>query len=83
MHPLRQFILGYTPLSEADWVRIEPCLTRREVARGELILEEGKVCRHLFFLEQGLLRFFILKDGNDVTKYFTDVPYEKLKKVLR
>jgi CRP-like cAMP-binding protein len=75
MHPLRQFISGYVTLDEADWVRIEPCLTRREVAKGELILEEGKVCRHLFFLETGLLRFFILKDGNEVTKYFTDVPY--------
>ncbi|MGF7216776.1 CRP-like cAMP-binding protein [Spirosoma lacussanchae] len=75
MHPLRQFITSYTALSESDWQSIEPCLVRQEVAKGNIILTEGRICRHLYFLESGLLRFFILKDGNDITKYFTDVPY--------
>jgi CRP-like cAMP-binding protein len=75
MHPLRQFIQAYADLSDADWGRIEPCLTRQDVAKGTLILSEGQVCRHLYFLESGLLRFFILKNGNEITKYFTDVPY--------
>lgn len=51
------------------------CLARREVAKGTLLLEEGKTCKHLYFLEKGLLRFFVWKDGLDITKYFTDVPY--------
>lgn len=75
MHPLRQFIANYTDLSNADWNQVDACLIRQEVARGTLILTEGKVCRYLYFLESGLLRFFILKDGNEITKYFTDVPY--------
>ena len=75
MHPLRQFIGNYIVLSETDWQQIEPCLTRQEIPKGTLILTEGSVCRYLYFLESGLLRFFILKDGNDITKYFTDVPY--------
>ena len=75
MHPLRRFITNYTSLSNAEWSQIETCLVRQEVAKGTLILAEGKICRHLYFLESGLLRFFILKDGNDITKYFTDMPY--------
>lgn len=75
MHPLRLFIADYTPLADADWEKIGACLRRLEVAKGTLLLEQGRVCRHLYFLESGLLRFFILKDGNDVTKYFTDIPY--------
>lgn len=75
MHPLRQFITNYTDLSGADWSQIDVCLVRQEIAKGTLILAEGKVCRYLYFLEIGLLRFFILKDGNEITKYFTDVPY--------
>ncbi len=75
MHPLRQFILNYTNLSNSDWDRINLCLTRQEVSKDTLLLAEGRVCRHLYFLESGLLRFYILKDGNEVTKYFTDVPY--------
>jgi len=75
MHPLRQFISNYTTMSDVDWAQIEPCLTREETPRGTLILTEGRVCRNLYFLESGLLRFFIVKDGNDITKYFTDIPY--------
>lgn len=75
MHPLRQFILQYTPVSEQDWQAISNCLLRREMKRDNLLLEEGKICKHLYFLEKGLLRFFVWKDGLDITKYFTDVPY--------
>ena len=75
MHPFRQFIQNYTPFTDADWQQIEPHLVRKEVKKETLILEEGKICRYLYFLESGLLRFFILKNGVDVTKFFTDVPY--------
>jgi CRP/FNR family transcriptional regulator, anaerobic regulatory protein len=75
MHPLRQFISQYTPVSEQDWLAISDCLLRREMKRERLLLEEGKTCKHLYFLEKGLLRFFVWKDGLDITKYFTDVPY--------
>jgi CRP-like cAMP-binding protein len=75
MHPFRQFIHNYTPLSNADWISVEKHLVRMEVKKEALLLQEGKICRHLYFLESGLLRFFILKNGNDITKYFTDIPY--------
>jgi CRP-like cAMP-binding protein len=75
MHPFRQFIQQYTPLSNADWASVESYLVRMEVKKETILLEEGKICRHLYFLESGLLRFFILKNGNDITKYFTDIPY--------
>lgn len=75
MHPLRQFISQYTPVPEQDWQAISDCLVRREMKKESLLLEEGKTCKHLYFLEKGLLRFFVWKDGLDITKYFTDVPY--------
>lgn len=74
-HPFRQFISRYTPLAEADWQAIAACLVRREVKKGELLLAEGKICRHLYFLEHGLLRFFIWRDGQDISKFFTEAPY--------
>lgn len=39
------------------------------------MLEEGKICSHISFLENGLLRFFIWKNGESVTKFFTIAPY--------
>ena len=75
MHPFHSYINNYTPLSSTDWEKIKACLVRREIAKGELILEAGRVCRHLWFLESGYLRYFVWKDGVDVSKFFTSPPY--------
>jgi CRP-like cAMP-binding protein len=75
MHPFRQFIHNYTTLSDADWASVEKYLVRMEIKKETILLQEGKICRYLYFLESGLLRFFIVKNGNDVTKYFTEIPY--------
>lgn len=75
MRPLHQFITSYTSMNDTDWEQVDSCLTRLEVPKNTLVLAQGAICRHLYFLESGLLRFFILKDGNEVTKYFTDVSY--------
>lgn len=74
-HPFRNFIQGYTPLSDDDWKLILAVLKRQDYKRNELILHQGEVCKNLFFLESGLLRYFTLNDGVEVTKFFTDAPY--------
>lgn len=75
MEALRSFISHYTPVSEADWQQIARCFEAKVFEKEEIILQEGKICRHLYFIERGLLRYFIWKDGNDVTKFFTEAPY--------
>jgi CRP-like cAMP-binding protein len=72
---LRQFIESYTKLSDSDWEQISACFEKRVIEKDEILLHEGRICRHLYFLESGLLRYFINKDGNDITKFFTDAPY--------
>jgi CRP-like cAMP-binding protein len=71
----RQFIENYTTLSDKDWKQISVCFEKRVVEKDEILLQEGKICRHLYFIESGLLRYFINKDGNDITKFFTEAPY--------
>lgn len=75
MHAFRQFIENYTSIPDPDWKEVEQCLRKRSIKKGELILEEGKICRHLYFLESGFLRYFLWKDGLDKTKFFTIPPY--------
>ena len=75
MRTLRQFIENYTTLSDKDWKQISVCFEKRVVEKDEILLQEGKICRHLYFIESGLLRYFINKDGNDITKFFTEAPY--------
>ncbi len=75
MHPLRKFIENYASLTDADWQLIFDCFENRLISKDEILLREGQVCRHLYFLETGLIRYFIEKDGQSITKFFTDAPY--------
>ena len=75
MHPFRKYILEYNTLTQDEWEKVEKCLTKRIYKKGELILEHGKICKKLYFLEDGFLRFFVYKDGQDVTKFFTKPNY--------
>jgi CRP/FNR family transcriptional regulator, anaerobic regulatory protein len=74
-HPFRQFIENYTFFSNQDWQLVEVCLQKKMYSKDVLLVEDGKICKTLYFLESGLLRFFIVKDGNDITKFFTEAPY--------
>lgn len=75
MDILRKFIENYTSLPLNEWEQISHCFEKRIVEKDEIVLQEGKVCRYLYFVESGLLHFYINKEGNSVTKFFTEAPY--------
>lgn len=75
MHSFRSYILQYTSLPPRDWEVIATCLARKVYPKGSLLLEEGKICRKLYFLESGFMRYFVNRDGKEVSKYFTEPPY--------
>ncbi|SFF59622.1 Crp/Fnr family transcriptional regulator [Thermoflexibacter ruber] len=75
MDEFRKFIENYTTLSDSDWKVTSACFEKRTIQKDEILLQEGKICRHLYFIESGLLRYYVNKDGNNITKYFTEAPY--------
>ena len=75
MQDLKTFIEGYVLVSDANWKKISTCFEQKLVIKNESILKEGEICRKLYFLESGLLRFYINKDGNEIIKFFTVAPY--------
>lgn len=75
MHSYRQFIQRYCSITNTEWIKVEGCLTRREITKGELLLREGEVCQQVYFLESGLLHYYINSDGTNLTKFFTVAPY--------
>jgi CRP-like cAMP-binding protein len=72
---LKKFIEKYSTLPIEEWNQIHECFEKRIIQKDEIILQENKVCGHLYFVESGLFRFYINKDGNDITKFFTEAPY--------
>ena len=47
-----------------------PYLSTVEVNSGDYFLEQGKVCKSIAFIEEGLLRLYYLNDGKEITNCF-------------
>lgn len=75
MISLKKFVNSYVRIPDSDWAVIEKSFIKKVVPKNHNILEEGKICNHLSFLESGLLRFYVNKDGVELTKFFTIAPY--------
>lgn len=57
-------------LSDDIQQRLQDCFTKVVLPKNEFLITEGRVCRHLYFLEQGCLRGFYNLDGKEVTYWF-------------
>lgn len=75
MNTLKEYIQKYTKLTSEEWRAIADSLSCKTLQVEEILLREGSICRHLYFLESGLMRYFIVRDGKEVTKFFTEAPY--------
>ncbi len=68
---LRFFCQKVVPeLTNEEWQAFEESLSFRKLKKGELLLKEGDLCRHVSFIHKGLVRFFYLVDGREVTTGF-------------
>lgn len=74
-HALLTYIKKYITLSEDEWELLRARLVRETYTEGDVLLAEGKVCKHLYFLESGLMRYYVTKDGEELNKFFTKPPY--------
>lgn len=75
MHPFREYISKFCFISQEDWDKIESKITLNEYNKDISILEEGKICNKLYFIENGLIRFYTISDGEEISKFFTLAPY--------
>lgn len=67
---LHQLLTTIRPLTPEDWTTFAACLSERHYAAKATVLKEGDVCRGLFFIEQGTVRSFTLKDGVEISHHF-------------
>jgi CRP-like cAMP-binding protein len=67
---LRQFIAEKVLLTEEEWVQTASYFEMTNLAADTLLLREGQICCHLYFLASGIVRFFEWNNGTDTTKFF-------------
>jgi CRP-like cAMP-binding protein len=70
MNSLFDHIRQYSPLGKTALKNLGTALKKVELAKGELLATEGKVCQYVYFLEKGCLRGYYNLDGKEVTYWF-------------
>lgn len=58
------------PLSDNDCLDILKIVKTKELEKGELWIEAGKANNMVAFIDQGYLRKYYIKNGNEVTDFF-------------
>jgi CRP-like cAMP-binding protein len=48
---------------------LESILVPMKYAKGEMILKEGEVCQHIYYIDRGLIRQFYFKNGKELTEH--------------
>ena len=70
MSQIIQTLKKTVPLSEDDCNNLLNITTASQLSKGDYWIERGEKNNHVAFLEEGFLRKFDMKDGNEITDFF-------------
>lgn len=70
MEQLLAFLNSIYPLSESAIAYLEEHLKVREVGKRKYILKQGRTCCNIYFVKNGLLRCYYIKDDKEINSWF-------------
>ena len=70
MDILLKAIRDYIPLSSDDEAIVRSLFRVKKLQKGQHLLQAGNICKNIFFIERGLVRYYALIDGEEKTAYF-------------
>lgn len=65
----RELARKYSTMTHDELDILENILVPMKFAKGQMILSEGEICKHIYYIEKGLVRQFYLKKGKEVTEH--------------
>ncbi|GAB3976275.1 Crp/Fnr family transcriptional regulator [Spirosoma terrae] len=68
---MRDALKEITQLDDNTWQVFNNVITETSLQKGDLLVYPGQVCRHIYFLETGLLRSFLHQEGEERNVAFT------------
>ncbi|HLP95173.1 MAG TPA: Crp/Fnr family transcriptional regulator [Saprospiraceae bacterium] len=71
MDKLFQAIAKYVRISDAFQEALTQRVRQQVFRKKELILDAAQVCRNSYFIESGILRLYYLKDGREISEFFS------------
>jgi hypothetical protein len=66
----KKFMQSNFQLAESEWIIIEPFIEEVILRKYDYFVREGKVCRRMGFIAEGVLRYCMNRAGEDITCYF-------------
>ena len=67
----REIARLYCPMTPLGVEALSSILIPMKFQKGDTILEEGKVCSALYFVDKGMVRQYYYKNKKDVTEHFS------------
>lgn len=64
---LKACITQHVSMSSDEMEQVLSCFEPLDIKKGDHLLQAGKTCRHLAFIEEGFLRMYNIVDGKDIT----------------
>lgn len=71
MQKLKKFLTAISAIDENDWTTFYDKLEVCTFPKKTIILKQGKVENYLYFIEKGIIRYYIPKEENDITFGFS------------
>jgi len=65
----RELARKYSTMTHDELDVLESILVPMKFAKGQMILCEGEVCKHVYYIERGLIRQFYFKNGKQITEH--------------
>jgi CRP/FNR family transcriptional regulator, anaerobic regulatory protein len=70
METVLHYLNSIQPLSDELKDYLIKTLRSKEILRRDYLLKAGQISKHIYFIEQGLLRCYYLKDDLEVSSWF-------------
>jgi CRP-like cAMP-binding protein len=67
----RKYLEPFITFTDEEWQIFQVHLRFKNLRKKELFFPADKVCNDIGFIVSGLVRYFVMKDGVDITNYFS------------
>ena len=71
LNTYREFLKQYVVFNEAEWILFSQHLIFSSLKKKQFYAVPDKVCDKVGFIVSGTMRYFHIKDGQDITSYFS------------
>ncbi len=71
LQKFREHVESYVPVNDMEWRALAPHLEVSTLKKKKYFAEPGKICNHIGLVVKGAVRYFLVKDGEEITGYFS------------